>query len=72
MNLVLLSQGDLYLFDLSAGSASAERLYVHDINQRVVSWRDAVMLQGTDLQHLARFRLAHVEIQVFLLMPVHV
>ncbi|XP_063865670.1 uncharacterized protein LOC135103410 isoform X1 [Scylla paramamosain] len=55
--------GGLHLFDLSAGSASTERLYVRDVNQRAVSWRDAVMLEGTGLQHLARLRLAHVEIQ---------
>ncbi|MPC15418.1 Aggrecan core protein [Portunus trituberculatus] len=55
--------GDLHLYDLSAGSASAERLYVHDVNQRVVSWRDAVMLEGIDLQYMARLRLDHVEIK---------
>lgn len=64
-----LFQGGLHLLDLSAGSASTERLYVRVVNQRVVSWRDAVMLAGTGLQHLARLSLTHVEIQVVLLMP---
>ena len=66
MDLILLFTDGLHLSHLSAGSASAEHVEAREVNQRVVSWEDAVMLEGNFVHHLTQLRLAHVEIQVLI------
>ncbi|XP_050727917.1 uncharacterized protein LOC127004358 isoform X2 [Eriocheir sinensis] len=54
---------ELHLAHLSAGWASVEHVEALQLNQRRVSFEDAVTLDEAGAQHLAGLSLAHVEIQ---------
>lgn len=55
---------ELHLTHLSADWASVEHVEALQVNQRRVSFENAVTLDEAGAQHLAGLSLTHVEIQV--------
>lgn len=51
-----------------ADLASVDHVEAQQINQRLVSFEDAVVLDEAGVQHLERLPLTHVEIQVMLML----